>query len=75
MITETEWNDRHPSVAHFAPLFVYAVVQESFDRSKLSTGQRDAVQRSVALRKLLETKDAAVRQAVMDRKKAEQPES
>jgi hypothetical protein len=72
----TAWQDRHPSVAHFAPLFVYAHLPEHLRAiSKLCAALADDMLRTlpdgpeltVGLRKLLEAKDAFVRQAVLSR--------
>lgn len=84
MITETEWNDRHPSVAHFAPLFAWEHLPQHLQNVSMRFQHlarevldmvSDGPELTVALRKLLEAKDAAVRQAVLDRRRAEQPES
>ena len=69
------WSGRHPSVAHFEPLFVYAhlpaplrEVSAAFSElaERLLGLLEDGPELSTALRKLLEGKDAAVRQAVLD---------
>lgn len=70
----TPWQDRHPSVAHFAPLFTYAHLPEhlqaiSKPRAALADDMLralpDGPELTVGLRKLLEAKDAFVRQAVI----------
>lgn len=68
------WQDRHPSVAHFAPLFGYSHLSERLqkisapfaDLAVALLGQvPDGPELSVALRKLLEAKDCAVRAALL----------
>ncbi|MGW4525188.1 hypothetical protein [Amycolatopsis sp. NPDC004378] len=75
----TAWQDRHPSVAHFAPLFAYAHLPERLQAiSKPCAALADEMLRAlpdgpeltVGLRKLLEAKDAFVRQAVITKKEA-----
>lgn len=70
------WATRHPSVSHFDRLFAYAhlsgdlapISQVFADVAVHLLGQlQDGPELTVALRKLLEAKDAAVRQAVIDR--------
>lgn len=70
----TAWQERHPSVAHFAPLFAYAHLPERLQAiSKPCAALADDMLRAlpdgpeltVGLRKLLEAKDAFVRQAVI----------
>lgn len=69
---------RHPSVAHFAPLFAFDHLPErlkliSRPFSNLAwdmvVGLGDGPELSAGLRKLLEAKDCMVRQAVLDSKK------
>ncbi len=69
------WEGRHPSVAHFEPLFEYKHLPEHLQSvsmwfsalaQNLLSKLQDGPELSVALRKLLEAKDAAVRQAVID---------
>jgi hypothetical protein len=71
------WTDRHPSVAHFEPLFDYGhlpphlqLISQPFAVLALSllNQLRDGPELSAGLRKLVEAKDCAVRQAVIDRK-------
>lgn len=68
------WQDRHPSVAHFGPLFAYAHLPEHLQRISLPFAELavgllglvpDGPELSVALRKLLESKDCAVRAALL----------
>jgi len=68
------WQDRHPSVAHFAPLFAYSHLPEHLQKisapfADLAVGLLgqvpDGPELSVALRKLLEGKDCAVRAALL----------
>ena len=70
------WQDRHPSVAHFDPLFAYSHLSEDLQAisrpfaelaDDLLNLADDGPELSTALRKLLEAKDCAVRQAVIDR--------
>lgn len=72
------WQDRHPSTAHFKPLFAWEHLPQHLQnvsiRFALLANQLlgmldDGPELTVALRKLLEAKDAAVRQAVLDRHK------
>lgn len=74
------WADRHTSVKHFQPLFAYDHLPEHLQKvSKVFADAARALLRtlgdgpelSAALRKLIEAKDCAVRQAVMDTDKAE----
>ena len=69
------WADRHPSVKHFAPLFAYAHLPERLQLISAPFGELAAVmlqrlsdgpELSAALRKLVEAKDCAVRQSVLD---------
>lgn len=69
--------DRHASVAHFAPLFDYDHLPEDLRGISrrfhelvwnLVAALGDGPELSAALRKILEAKDCAVRQAVLDRK-------
>lgn len=65
------WTDRHPSVAHFREFFDSDdEVSRSFDvlaRELLST-LNDGQELSACLRKLLEAKECAVRQVLIDGK-------
>lgn len=78
-VHEQLWNHRHPGVAHFEPLFDWehlppdlGLVSQGF--SELATSMlvllEDGPELTAGLRKLVEAKDCAVRQAVIDRKKA-----
>jgi hypothetical protein len=67
------WQDRHPSVAHFAPLFRYdhlptRLQQVSAPFAELAVTLLglcpDGPELSAGLRKLLEAKDCAVRAAL-----------
>lgn len=69
------WNGRHFSVAHFEPFFKYAHLSENLQRisqrfaalaERLLDDLADGPELSAALRKLVEAKDCAVRQAVLD---------
>lgn len=71
------WKDRHPSTAHFAPMFEYAHLPQhlqhvSVDCAILADSmlQRltDGPELSAGLRKLLEAKDCFVRAAVLARR-------
>jgi hypothetical protein len=71
------WSERHPGVRHFEPLFEYGHLpldlQEISARFQsvalfLLVSCHDGPELTTALRKLLEAKDAAVRQAVLDRR-------
>ena len=70
------WNGRHPSVAHFGPHFEFAhlpahLQQVSQRFHELAGGLLDSLsdgpELSACLRKLVEAKDCAVRQAVQDK--------
>lgn len=71
------FDGRHPSVAHFKPLFSYAHLPEgklrdtsAFVSSLAETMVRqlpDGPELSAGLRKLLEAKDCFVRAAVLER--------
>jgi hypothetical protein len=70
------WADRHPSVAHFRPLFEYGhlpihlqLISEPFANlaAHLLNQLSDGPELTAGLRKLVEAKDCAVRQAVIDR--------
>jgi hypothetical protein len=77
---ETAWTGRHPSVAHFEPLFEYAHLPEgrirdnsAFLASLADTMVRqlpDGPELSAGLRKLLEAKDCFVRAAVLEQRHA-----
>ena len=71
----TLWSNRHPSVAHFEPLFRYehlppALQPISSPFHGLAVGLlndlADGPELSACLRKLVEAKDCAVRQVVLD---------
>jgi hypothetical protein len=71
------WENRHPSVKHFEPLFEFSHLSEGLlrDTSRvfaqmartMLTLVEDGPEMSAGLRKLLEAKDCFVRQAVLDR--------
>lgn len=70
------WQDRHPSVQHFGQLFAYSHLPEHLQAVSFPFAQlagellgalKDGPELSAALRKLVEAKDCAVRQAVIDR--------
>jgi hypothetical protein len=70
------WANRHPSVKHFGQLFAYSHLPEHLQAISYPFAQlagdllnalQDGPELSAALRKLVEAKDCAVRQAVMDR--------
>lgn len=74
-----EWSERHPSVAHFEPLFEYEHLPEDLRGISslfadcavdLLSVVRDGRELSACLRKLVEAKDCAVRQAVIDKRGA-----
>jgi hypothetical protein len=74
-----EWTGRHPSVRHFEPLFAYdhlpvhlQEISAHFHATALALLHllEDGPELSASLRKLLEAKDCAVRQAVLDRRGA-----
>lgn len=77
MIESQPFEGRHPSVAHFAPLFAYAHLPEgkirdtsAYFASLAETMVRqlpDGPEVSAGLRKLLEAKDCFVRAAVLER--------
>lgn len=72
----SDWTERHPSVAHFEPLFSFEHLPEHLQdisapcaalaKMMLHT-LPDGPELTVGLRKLLEAKDAFVRQAVLTR--------
>lgn len=73
------WSGRHPSVAHFEPLFEYGHLPEDLAgvsslfadcAVELLACVHDGPELSACLRKLLEAKDCAVRQMVLDKAKA-----
>jgi hypothetical protein len=75
----TVWSKRHPGVAHFEPLFKYThLPQHLQDVSArfhdvavfMLTFLQDGPELAAGLRKLLEAKDCAVRQAVIDKEKS-----
>lgn len=75
MTEENPWAKRHPSVAHFQPLFRYdhlpehlILVSRPFTIIAIAMLKllQDGPELSVALRKLVEAKDCAVRQRVID---------
>lgn len=68
------WQGRHPSVAHFGPLFGYSHLPDHLQRVSLPFSEiavqmlgllPDGPELSVCLRKLLEAKDCAVRAALL----------
>jgi len=68
------WQDRHPSVRHFAPLFRYDHLPAALQQVSAPFGELavqllglvpDGPELSAALRKLLEAKDCAVRAHVL----------
>jgi hypothetical protein len=70
------WTERHPSVAHFQPLFEYGHLPIDLQgissdcaalAEKMLRTLPDGPELTVGLRKLLEAKDAFVRQAVLSR--------
>lgn len=70
------WENRHPSVSHFGPLFAYSHLPADLQSVSAPFGDLagnllgqlgDGPELSAALRKLVEAKDCAVRQAVIDR--------
>lgn len=70
----TDWTGRHPSVAHFEPLFDFehlpphlrAISEPSSDlASTMLAVLPDGPELSAGLRKLVEAKDCFVRQAVI----------
>lgn len=74
-----QWGERHPSVAHFEALFDYVhlpehlrVISSPFADCavNLLAQVQDGPELSACLRKLVEAKDCAVRQAVIDRRAA-----
>lgn len=67
------WQDRHPSVQHFAPLFAYDHLPEKLQQVSRPFAELacrmlvlcpDGPELSAGLRKLLEAKDCAVRARV-----------
>jgi hypothetical protein len=73
--TTAAWTERHPAVAHFAPLFEYTHLPEHLQvvsapfhacAANLLAQVHDGQELSACLRKLVEAKDCAVRQAVID---------
>lgn len=71
------WSNRHPSVSHFKESFAYdhlpnnlQLVSKQFYITAVSliAMLSDGPELSTALRKLVEAKDCAVRQAVSDSK-------
>lgn len=72
----SSWDDRHPSVKHFAASLEYAhlpadlqTISAPFSElaESLLAKLQDGPELSAGLRKLVEAKDCAVRQAVSDR--------
>lgn len=72
----TDWKERHPSVAHFRLLFAFDHLPEHLQAVSgpfhslainLLSKLNDGPELSAGLRKLLEAKDCAVRQAVIDK--------
>jgi hypothetical protein len=78
---DMELTNRHPSVAHFGPLFEYAHLPEGRIRAtsawcaelaeNLITELPDGPELSAGLRKLLEAKDCFVRAAVLAKRNEE----
>lgn len=75
-VKSDRWQGRHPSVAHFKPLFEYShlpghlqIVSSAFADTAYEMLRLldDGPELSAGLRKLVEAKDCAVRQAVLDR--------
>lgn len=69
------WDDRHPSVVHFKPLFAFDHLPERLQAiskpcaelaASMLIALPDGPELTVGLRKLLEAKDAFVRQAVLN---------
>lgn len=79
MNTGNAWTGRHPSVAHFEPLFEFAHLPAGTprDTSAAVAGLAldmlsvlgDGPELSAGLRKLLEAKDCLVRQSILDRRR------
>lgn len=70
------WSNRHPSVKHFAPFFAYSHLPEHLQVLSRPFGEmahlllsklHNGPELSAALRKLVEAKDCAVRQGVLDK--------
>lgn len=70
------WKGRHPSVSHFEPLFRHAHLPLPLQSISLPFAGlaielldklKDGPELSAGLRKLVEAKDCAIRQAVIDR--------
>ena len=68
-----DWSDRHPSTAHFGPLFAYEHLNPSLGSvsaecaalaASLIAQLPDGPELSAGLRKLLEAKDCFVRAAL-----------
>lgn len=75
-MTNHVWSIRHPSVAHFEPLFAYEhlpkhlqdVSRPFAEMAREMLGKlEDGPELTAGLRKLVEAKDCFVRQAVLDR--------
>lgn len=75
----TIWTARHPSVAHFESMFAFAHLPERLQAvsapfaelaHRLLDTLRDGDELAAGLRKLVEAKDCAVRQAVLDTREA-----
>jgi hypothetical protein len=71
-----QWKDRDPSIAHFEPLFAYSHLPDDLKAVsslfrdcaiRLLAKVQDGPELSAALRKLVEAKDCAVRQFVIDK--------
>ncbi len=78
-MSETVWTGRHPSVAHFEPLFAFLHLPPHLQRvsssfsvlaERMLAELPDGPELSAGLRKLVEAKDCFVRQAVISRKEA-----
>lgn len=72
------WSERHPSVAHFEPLFAYHHLPSDLQEISVLFAELavrminrlpDGPELSAGLRKLLEAKDCMVRQAVLESRK------
>lgn len=62
------WEGRHPSVAHFKPLFDWAHLPDhlaAVSAVKMANDLPDGPELSAGLRKLVEAKDCFVRAAVL----------
>lgn len=73
-MTQSLWSGRHPSVAHFEPLFAFLHLPPHLQRvsssfsvvaERMLTELPDGPELAAGLRKLVEAKDCMVRQAVI----------